>query len=199
MTNSEFSDSFTTLLNSYNTTANFGDQASKMEIVLDEYEKSVLLTQAQDIIVKSYFDNKFNSVGEGFDDSTRRQVDFSTLIKVALLSPTTGGVLYDERGRLFKLPRKIVNGVTQENTTDVLFILNEKLLVEKTLSTGTAKKWILTTDSSKVYYSEPKVTHIDKSHYWTINDDPTKYYEQPFETEHTGTSTYWTINSEKTH
>ena len=37
MTNQEFSDSFTTLLNSYNTTANFGDQASKMEIVLDEY------------------------------------------------------------------------------------------------------------------------------------------------------------------
>lgn len=199
MTNQEFSDSFTTLLNSYNTTANFGDQASKMEIVLDEYEKSVLLTQAQDIIVKSYFDNKFNSAGEGFDDSTRRQVDFSTLIKVALLSPTTGGVLYDERGRLFKLPRKIVNGVAQENTTDVLFILNEKLLVEKTLSTGTAKKWVLTTNPSKVYYSEPKVTHIDKSHYWTINDDPTKYYEQPFETEHTGTSTYWTINDEKTH
>lgn len=87
MTNSELSDTFTTLLNSYNTQAQFGEQASKREIVLDEYEKSVLLTQAQDIIVKSYFDGRLNSQGQGFDDSTRRQVDFSSLIKVARLEP----------------------------------------------------------------------------------------------------------------
>ena len=53
MTIQEFSNTFDTLLNSYNTTAQFGEPASKREIVLDEYEKSVLLTQAQDIIVKS--------------------------------------------------------------------------------------------------------------------------------------------------
>ena len=82
MTNTEFSDSFDVLLNSYNTKAEFGDQASKREIVLDEYEKSVLLTQAQDIIVKSYFDRNLNSEGQGFDDGTKRQVDFSSLIKV---------------------------------------------------------------------------------------------------------------------
>ena len=46
MTISEFSDGFTTLLNSYNTQAMFGEQASKAEITLDEYEKSVFLTQA---------------------------------------------------------------------------------------------------------------------------------------------------------
>ena len=87
MSNSELSDTFTTLLNSYNTQAQFGEQASKREIVLDEYEKSVLLTQAQDIIVKSYFDGRLNSQGQGFDDSTRRQVDFSSLIKVVELAP----------------------------------------------------------------------------------------------------------------
>lgn len=87
MTNNEFSDVFTTLLNSYNTQARFGEQASKQEIVLDEYEKSVLLTQAQDLIVKSYFDATLNPYGQGFDDSTRRQVDFSSLIKVEELSP----------------------------------------------------------------------------------------------------------------
>ena len=53
MTRQEFSDTLTTMLNSYNTQANFGEQASKREIVLHEYEKSVLLTQAQDLTVKS--------------------------------------------------------------------------------------------------------------------------------------------------
>lgn len=132
MTNQEFSDAFTTMLNSYNTQAQFGEQASKMEIVLNEYEKSVLLTQAQDIVTKSYFDSTLNQQGQGFDDSPRRQVDFSSLIKVAILDSSTEGLLYDDRGVMFKLPRKVVNNVIQEDTTDVLFILNEKLLVQKT-------------------------------------------------------------------
>ena len=128
----EFSDTFTTLLNSYNTQAGFGEQASKRDIVLDEYEKSVLLTQAQDIIVKSYFDGTLNSQGQGFDDSARRQVDFSSLIKVedlqAVSSPTVNR--FDERGYIFQMPRKKNTlGVEIAETTDVLFILNEKLIV----------------------------------------------------------------------
>lgn len=128
MTIQEFSNTFDTLLNSYDTQAQFGEQASKREIVLDEYEKSVLLTQAQDIIVKSYFDARANSVGEGFDDSIRRQIDFSSLIKIAELNPLEGGAsIFDERGIVYRLPRKVVDGVEVEGTTDVLFILNEKL------------------------------------------------------------------------
>lgn len=141
MTNQEFSNTFTTLLNSYNTQAQFGESASKREIVLDEYEKSVLLTQAQDIIVKSYFDAQTNSSQEGFDDSTRRQIDFSSLIKVATLkryekttgSETTYGQSFDDRGIIFFLPRKKdEEGEDIEDTTDVLFILNEKITVTVT-------------------------------------------------------------------
>lgn len=44
MTTSEFSNTFDTLLNSYNTQADFGQGASRRDIVLDEYEKSVILT-----------------------------------------------------------------------------------------------------------------------------------------------------------
>lgn len=84
MTNQEFSDTFDTLINSYNTQASFGEGSSRADIVLDEYEKSVLLTQAQDSIIKQYFQGV--SLGAGFDDSTRRQVDFSSLIKTALLN-----------------------------------------------------------------------------------------------------------------
>jgi hypothetical protein len=53
-----------------------------MDISLDEYEKSIFLTNAQDQIVKSYFDRTLNPQGQGVDDSSRRQVDFSDLITI---------------------------------------------------------------------------------------------------------------------
>ena len=125
MTTQEFSNTFDTLLNSYNTQAQFGEQASRREIVLDEYEKSTLLTQAQDFIVKSYFDGSLNQQGQGIDDSTRRQMDFSSLIKVAELEPSNTGTPFDSRGIIYQLPKK--NTSIGTNRTDVLFILNEKL------------------------------------------------------------------------
>lgn len=76
----EFSNTFDTLLNSYSNQAVFGEGSSRANIALDEYEKSVLLTHAQDIVVKQYFDRTLNQQGQGFDDSARRQIDFSALI-----------------------------------------------------------------------------------------------------------------------
>lgn len=117
MTTDEFSNTFDTLLNSYNNQASFGEAYSKLDIVLDEYEKSVILTQAQDIIVKSYFDKTLNQQGQGFDDSTRRQIDFSSLITVKTVPKYTKGDhdTYDSRGILYELPN------------NVLVVLNEKL------------------------------------------------------------------------
>lgn len=136
MTNDEFSNQLDTLLNSYNIQAGFGEGSNKQGgIALDEYEKSVLLTQAQDIIVKSYFDKTLNQQGQGFDDSSRRQVDFSSLIKVAKYNreDTTHNYLkhdddkcYDDRGLLVDL------GIDKK----ILFILNERLEV----TTGSGKK-----------------------------------------------------------
>lgn len=160
MTNQELSDTFSTLLNSFNTQALFGEQASKREIVLDEYEKSVLLTQAQDIIVKSYFDGTLNQQGQGFDDSARRQIDFSSLIKVATLDAVSPAPeTFDSRGIVYELPRK-QNGSGQyiANTTDVLFILNEKLVVEKTTRTSpkavNTKEYVIVPISYKEYDRE---------------------------------------------
>lgn len=125
MTTEEFSNGMDTMLASYSSQAVFGEQASKAEIVLDEYEKSVLLTQAQEIIVKSFFDARLNSEGAGFDDTTERQVDFSSLIKVKELEKyTTQTNTYDDQGILYKMP--VVDGTN--NIPEVLFILNEKLL-----------------------------------------------------------------------
>ena len=67
MTNQEFSNEFDILYN--NVTSN---QAPG----LDEYEKSVFLTKAQDQIIKDYFDPRSNKVQSGFDESQRRQIDF---------------------------------------------------------------------------------------------------------------------------
>ena len=130
MTCEEFSNAFDTLLNSYAAKASFGDAASASSIQLDEYEKSLLLTQAQDEIVKSYFDARLNVQGQGFDNSERRQVDFSSLIKVATMVPTNSGTNYDARGRLYTFP----------SNTDVLVLLNEALTVTHTENTTTTTK-----------------------------------------------------------
>lgn len=156
MSTQEFSDSFDTLLNSYGSQAIFGEGASKQEVVLDEYEKSVLLTQAQDMLVKSYFYGSQNSQGQGFDDSIRRQVDFSSLIKTAtLIKADDQDSIFDDRGIIYSMPMKKINkpsGIEFKegeiidttgkyvkidgddshvyvlNSTDVLYILNEKMI-----------------------------------------------------------------------
>lgn len=119
MTTDEFSNTFDTLLNSYSIQATFGESNSKQDIVLDEYEKSVLLTQAQDIVVKSYFDKTLNQQGQGIDDSSRRQMDFSSLytVKEAKKLEDSNIMPYDSRGLLYKCPENI------------LVVLNEKFEV----------------------------------------------------------------------
>lgn len=83
MNNREFSDNFDVLLNSYDSKAPFGDEASKQEISLNEYEKSVYLSMAQEDVLKSYIYNDLNPQKQGFDDSEKRQIDYSSLISVA--------------------------------------------------------------------------------------------------------------------
>lgn len=72
MTNPELSNEFDVLYN--NITSN---QAPG----LDEYEKSVFLTKAQDEVVKSYFDPKLNKPTEGYDGNEKRQIDFSMIMR----------------------------------------------------------------------------------------------------------------------
>lgn len=126
MTTQEFSNSFDTMLNSYASQAFFGDAAAQTEIVLDEYEKSVLLTQAQDNVLKSYFERHTNALGQGFDDSSRRQVDFSSLIKVATITAVDSSNSFDTRGIIYKLP--VSRAEDGSDYSRVLYILNEALI-----------------------------------------------------------------------
>ena len=73
MTTTEFSNEFDILYN---------NAMSNQAPGLDEYEKSVFLTKAQDQLITDYFNNRVDGVGGGFDGSQKRQYDFSGIIRV---------------------------------------------------------------------------------------------------------------------
>lgn len=74
MTTQEFSNEFDVLYNNI-----MSNQAPG----LDEYEKSVFLTKAQNELVKNYFNPAGNKYQQGLDGSEKRQMDFSELIRTA--------------------------------------------------------------------------------------------------------------------
>ena len=80
MTTQEFSDQFDILYNNIGS-----DQAPG----IDEYEKSVFLTKAEKQLVREYFERTLNRAQTGFDDSIKRQYDFSSLIKTSKLYDIT--------------------------------------------------------------------------------------------------------------
>lgn len=106
MTTQEFSSEFDILYNNIMSNAAPG---------LDEYEKSVFLTKAQEEILKNYFNPKGNKYQEGFDDNEKRQIDFSKLVTVITIPSYSNSqyIKIDDRSLLFLMPN------------DMLFALNE--------------------------------------------------------------------------
>lgn len=106
MTTQEFSSEFDILYNNIMSNAAPG---------LDEYEKSVFLTKAQEEILKNYFNPKGNKYQEGFDDNEKRQIDFSNLVTVKTIPSYSNSqyIKIDDRSLLFLMPN------------DMLFALNE--------------------------------------------------------------------------
>lgn len=86
MTNQGFSDGFDTLLNSYRLQGEFGEAVSKMDTALDEYEKSLFLTKAQEELVLSLYNGK-NPSSESFEQTEELRRYLAPLIKEAELSP----------------------------------------------------------------------------------------------------------------
>lgn len=99
MTNLEFSNEFDVLYN--NITSN---QAPG----LDEYEKSVFLTNAQDDIIKAYFNPRQNRVQQGFDESQKRQIDFSSLMKTKTLDESLVASKFDSRSITYRMPSDLL-------------------------------------------------------------------------------------------
>lgn len=115
MTNQEFSNEFDVLYNNI-----MSNQAPG----LDEYEKSVFLTKAQDEIVKNYFNPKGNKYNEGFDGNEKRQIDFSMIMRSISISSDFGEGVFDTRAKTITLPN------------DIIMILNEYALVTRSKSNG---------------------------------------------------------------
>ena len=110
MTTTEFSNQFDLLFNNI---------SSNQAPGLNEYEKSVFLTKAQDEIVKNYFqaESNGNTVKKGFDDSAIRQMDFSDLIMSKTIEKANEGPDVDPRALVYKIPK----------SDRVYIIINESL------------------------------------------------------------------------
>lgn len=78
MTNEEFSNNFTVLLNTYSVRPPFGSQNSPQEVALDEYEKSVYLTRAQEEIVLGLYKG---TLGKSFEASEEIRRYLEALVK----------------------------------------------------------------------------------------------------------------------
>ena len=115
MTPSEFSNQFDVLYN--NITSN---QAPG----LNEYEKSVFLTKAQDEIVKNYFNPTSNSKQQGFDDTAKRQMDFANIMQTIELKYAEDGNIshFDSRSLMYELPN------------DIFVVINENIKLLKVIS-----------------------------------------------------------------
>lgn len=117
MTVQEFSNEFDILYNNI-----MSNQAPG----LNEYEKSVFLTKAQDEIIKNYFNPKGNKYQEGFDQSAKRQIDFSTLIRTINVPEIQEGIKIStfSNSKLYLVPE------------DILLYINEFVDVNRRESTN---------------------------------------------------------------
>lgn len=114
MTTEEFSNEFDVLLNSYATARPFGTGQNITE--LDEYEKSILLTEAQEDIVRDLYNGKLT--GDGFESTEEQRRNLDHLVKTLELSPIdTDKPKMSENSKFFQL------------VSDVWFITYESALL----------------------------------------------------------------------
>lgn len=118
MTTEEFSNEFDTLLNSHAIADGFGMSDSIGDIKLDEYEKSVFLTKAQEDLILSYYNGK-NPSNDSFEKTEEIRRYLSNLVTTYSTSnKETGYEGLSENSVFFELPE------------DVWFITYESVILE---------------------------------------------------------------------
>lgn len=114
MTIEEFSDEFDVLLNSYAANNPFGTGQGLTQ--LDEYEKSVLLTEAQESIVRDLYNGKLT--GDGFESTEEQRRNLESLVNtLELTSEDISKPKMSDNSEFFQLP------------SDVWFITYESVLL----------------------------------------------------------------------
>ena len=107
MTIEEFSNEFDTLLNSYATINQFGKVENPATIELDEYEKSVFLTKAQEETVIDLYSGK-NPLGNSFEKTEEVRRYLSDLIKTyTTTDKKVGYVGLSKTSIFFELPKDL--------------------------------------------------------------------------------------------
>ena len=142
MTLEEFNTNFDLLYNNI---------ASNQAPGLDEYEKSVFLTNAQLELVKNYFNPKGNKYQEGFDQSPKRQLDFSTITELQVYNITDA-----------------LTNVVKFNEDSIVFPYNDNFLfIIQELAT--------VTDSVTGTYKNINIRSITNVEYMMAMNKPYKY------------------------
>lgn len=114
MTIEEFSNEFDVLLNSYAANNPFGIGQGLTQ--LDEYEKSVLLTEAQESIVRDLYNGKLT--GDGFESTEEQRRNLDSLVNtLELTSKDISKPKMSDNSEFFQLP------------PDVWFITYESVLL----------------------------------------------------------------------
>lgn len=120
MTTQEFSNSFDTLLNSYASKASYGDELSNTSVALDEYEKSVFLTKAQEMLVEELYSGK-NADGESYEETERLRRSLANLnveMEYEPLEDTSSFYPISSDSQFFQIDN------------DIMFITYESVLTE---------------------------------------------------------------------
>lgn len=99
MTTEEFSNEFDVLLNSYIT-------INQDSFKLDEYEKSVLLTESQEAVIKELYNGKL--AGEGFEETEEIRRGLDNLVNtLELTSENISKPKMSDKSQFFQLPPDI--------------------------------------------------------------------------------------------
>lgn len=88
MTTEEFSNGFDILLNSYRRITKFDDREAQDTIQVDEYEKSMFLTMAQEDLVQTYYTGR-NTFGLSFEKTEEIRRSLDSLVKDSIIEADT--------------------------------------------------------------------------------------------------------------
>ena len=105
----DFSDGFSTMLNSYALIPVPGTTDNPSTIELDEYEKSLLLTKSQEDIALELYTGR-NNIGASFEETEELRRYLANLVVERELSPiqnTTGVLGIDSKSKFFTLPENL--------------------------------------------------------------------------------------------
>lgn len=104
----------------------YNNIASNQAPGLNPYEISLVLTKAQNELVKNYFNPKGNKYQEGYDESPKRHSDFASLLCTKVLEPVSIEEAVhnrlDYRSLVYLVPK------------DIFLLLNEQLVEQEATS-----------------------------------------------------------------